>query len=192
MLTATSTFASHAPRGVRLSAASKASSNNARVCRRNTPLCRRGVRCGALSSDRNSTPCVDKDVETSSKPARGLSLSRRGVLSQGSAAVLAGIVSSQAQLAMPSPASAAEVNDSKMVGAYLPEAEGLPGYNVFTAGATRTPALRRGRRESNIEATSRDRHPPRACSLNTPDRAVASRVFNSSLINHHANKKSTV
>ena len=41
-------------------------------------------------------------------------------------------------------ARAGEMSDSKMVGAYLPEAENEPGFATFVANATRTPALRAG------------------------------------------------
>jgi len=62
-------------------------------------------------------------------------LLRRDVLSLGSAAILAGLYSPAAVLAT-------EYKDTKMVGAYMPESAEAPGFHVFTATPTRTPALR--------------------------------------------------
>ena len=78
--------------------------------------------------------------QSSSSASSTPSLGRRSLLSQGSAAALvASLYAQQGGVA-----HAGEVTDNKMVGAYLPEAEGEPGFNVFTAGPTRTPALRAG------------------------------------------------
>ena len=63
-----------------------------------------------------------------------VSLTRRGVLST---TLVASLLPAFA-------ADAGEVSDSKMVGAYLPEAASEPGFYAFVASSTRTPALRAG------------------------------------------------
>ena len=88
-------------------------------------------------ADDEETPRSDRE-HRARQPAV---MTRRGVISSGSAAMLAAIVSQGSSV---SPASATELTDTKMVGAYLPEAPGMPGFASFVAGSTRTPALRAG------------------------------------------------
>lgn len=85
---------------------------------------------GGYSSLRTCVATLKTDVD---EPA---TLHRRTLISAGCGALFASF--------FPSISIAAELQDSKMVGAYLPESADVPGFHVFVAGSTRTPALRAG------------------------------------------------
>ena len=90
------------------------------------------------SADRRHVKARGSAVPVRSSSQAGESdlqaFTRRGLLSSTLAATVLPTLA----------ANAGEVSDSKMVGAYLPEASGEPGFYSFVANATRTPALRAG------------------------------------------------
>ena len=90
---------------------------------------------------RRASPRVSVHVRPAASASRepvaddGRAMSRRALMSTAFAA---------GTLLPTLAARAGEMSDSKMVGAYLPEAENEPGFATFVANATRTPALRAG------------------------------------------------